>query len=74
MRVRAWLHELDLGLVDTLPVVDEAFFEAPLPVRKPRPCKKPMPTRGPGASSTLTSQSHPPAVPSSTNNDLESRT
>jgi putative transposase len=44
MRVRAWLHELDLGLVDTLPVVDEAFFEAPLPVRKPRPCKKPMPT------------------------------
>ncbi len=28
MHVRAWLHELDLGLVETLPAVDPACFEA----------------------------------------------
>jgi transposase InsO family protein len=72
MHVRAWLHELDLGLVDTLPVVDEAFFEAPLLVRKPRPCKKPMPTRGPGAGFAQTSPSPACAVTSLTNTPQES--
>jgi transposase InsO family protein len=29
MRVRLWLHDIDLGLCDTLPAVDDACFESP---------------------------------------------
>jgi hypothetical protein len=70
--VRAWLHELDLGLVDTLPVVDPACFE--LPLRKPRPSKKLVPTRGRGACSAQTPSSSAHDVTSSTNNHQESLT
>lgn len=67
MHVRAWLHELDLGLVDTLPVVDDACFELALPSRKPRVHQK---RRPPPARST--SPGH--ALPSSTNDNQESTT
>jgi transposase InsO family protein len=66
MRVRAWLHELDLGLVDTLPVVDDACFESPLPSRKPRPDKNIAPSsRRGGPRSAKSSPSLASAVPSS---------
>ena len=32
-RVRFWLHEIDLGLFETIPAVDDACFEQP-PVRR----------------------------------------
>ena len=72
MHVRAWLHEIDLGLVDTLPIVDDACFELPLPSRKPRPSKKPSPTRRPRTAPAQNSPSLACAVTSSTNNDQES--
>lgn len=34
MRVRFWLHELDLGLFETIPAVENAYFEQPAS-RKP---------------------------------------
>jgi putative transposase len=39
LRVRAWLHDVDLGLVETLPAVDDSCFElAPAQKRsQPRP-------------------------------------
>jgi putative transposase len=72
MHVRAWLHELDLGLVDTLPVVDDACFELSLPSRKPRACKTAVPKRGRGAGSAQSSSSPAAAVPSSRINIQES--
>jgi putative transposase len=74
LHVRAWLHELDLGLVDTLPVVDDACFESSLPSRKSRACKNPVPTRGRGVGSAPTLLSPPCAVTSSTNTHQESNT
>lgn len=35
MHVRAWLHDVDLGLVETLPAVDKACFEA-MSITRPR--------------------------------------
>jgi transposase InsO family protein len=67
MHVRAWLHELDLGLVDTLPVVDDGCFEFALPSRKPRVNQKHR--QRPAASTSL---GH--AVASSTNDNQESTT
>jgi transposase InsO family protein len=66
MHVRAWLHELDLGLVDTLPVVDDACFEPP-PVRTSRPSRQTVPKERQGGEprSILTSPSPASAVPSS---------
>jgi transposase InsO family protein len=37
MRVRAWLHDLDLGIVETLPAVDSACFELRTARRRSRP-------------------------------------
>jgi putative transposase len=37
MRVRAWLHDVDLGIVETLPAVDRACFELPAPRKRSRP-------------------------------------
>ncbi|MGH7296296.1 MAG: integrase core domain-containing protein [Polyangiaceae bacterium] len=51
MRVRAWLHELDLGLVDTLPVADDACFDLPVPARNATACKNIVPSRRRGAGS-----------------------
>jgi len=67
MHVRAWLHELDLGLVDTLPVVDDGCFELALPSRKPRVHHKRR--QRPAGSTSL---AH--AVTSSTNDNQESPT
>jgi transposase InsO family protein len=36
MRIRVWLHEVDLGVLETLPAVDEACFEPPAPRRRRR--------------------------------------
>jgi putative transposase len=72
MHVRAWLHELDLGLVDTLPVVDDGCFELTLPSRKPRAPQKPPPTRRPPAASSDGSTSQVLALASSTNNNQQS--
>lgn len=37
MRVRGWLHDIDLGVVETLPAVDTACFDvSPVRRRKPR--------------------------------------
>ena len=30
LRVRAWLHDVDLGVIETVPAVDDSLFEAPL--------------------------------------------
>lgn len=35
MRVRVWLHDLDLGIVDTLPAVDRSCFEPPVSRGRP---------------------------------------
>jgi putative transposase len=37
MHVRAWLHDVDLGLVDTLPAVDTACFDRPATRTQSRP-------------------------------------
>jgi putative transposase len=39
LRVRLWLHDVDLGVIETLPAVDDACFEQP-PLRRPRRSKK----------------------------------
>jgi hypothetical protein len=36
LRVRAWLHDLDLGLLDTLPAVDDACFDQPVARKRTR--------------------------------------
>jgi putative transposase len=36
LRVRLWLHDVDLGVVETLPGVDDACFELPAPGRTRR--------------------------------------
>jgi transposase InsO family protein len=36
LRVRLWLHDVDLGLIETLPAVDDSCFEAPLFRRRTR--------------------------------------
>jgi hypothetical protein len=44
LRVRVWLHDLDLGLIETLPGVDDACFEAPLVTRPRRYNRRTTPT------------------------------
>lgn len=39
LRVRLWLHDVDLGVIETLPAVDDACFEQPA-LRRPRRSKK----------------------------------
>jgi putative transposase len=69
MHVRAWLHDVDLGLVDTLPVVDDACFEAGLSTRKERASSTPR-TTSPEKGRTATASSPASAV-TSPKTDLE---
>jgi putative transposase len=36
LRLRVWLHDVDLGIVETLPAVEDSFFEAPTLMRRRR--------------------------------------
>jgi hypothetical protein len=48
LHVRLWLHDIDLGVVETVPAVDDACFELPL-VRRPRRKQETRAKTGPGA-------------------------
>jgi transposase InsO family protein len=36
LRVRFWLHDIDLGLFDTIPAVDDACFDRPVSLKRAR--------------------------------------
>jgi transposase InsO family protein len=55
MRVRVWLCDIDLGIVETLPGVDNACFE--VMSKQPAPCKEVVPTRAGGLSRSAASSS-----------------
>jgi putative transposase len=46
-KLRVWLHDVDLGVLDTVPVVDDSLFEAGLPfrARSAAPSKSPLRTK-----------------------------
>ncbi len=54
MHVRAWLHDVDLGLVETVPAVEPACFDA---VARKRACKTIVPKSAGGSAPPATSQS-----------------
>jgi transposase InsO family protein len=56
LRVRAWLHDVDLGVLETLPAVDDSCFEPPA-LRRPRRMQATQAKTGPGAT-------HAPSSPS----------
>ena len=58
MRIRVWLHDLDLGVVDTLPGVDDACFESSVATRMQKPHAK-WPTR----EVPVSRKASPPSLP-----------
>jgi len=63
LRVRIWLHDVDLGIVETLPGVEDACFELPT-VRRPRRMQGTHANALPGAGAAVTSPS--PSLPETT--------
>jgi transposase InsO family protein len=61
LRVRLWLHEVDLGVIETLPAVEDAYFEQPSTGRRARRMQatRARTRQGGGAPSTSTSPSLP---------------
>jgi transposase InsO family protein len=57
MHVRAWLHDVDLGLIETMPAVDPACFEPQLARRAKRACKNAVPNSDRGSAPPATSVS-----------------
>jgi putative transposase len=47
LRIRVWLHDLDLGTVETLPGVDDSCFEGPGLTRTQRPSSSAVKTTRP---------------------------
>jgi transposase InsO family protein len=57
MRIRAWLHDVDLGLIETLPSVDAACFESSITSRRKRASKKFVPNSAGGSAPPAASES-----------------
>jgi len=63
LRVRVWLRDADLGVVETLPGIEDSFFEVPTIGRKPRMQQTRAKTRSgglraPSAASPSLAESH----------------
>jgi putative transposase len=60
LRLRLWLHDVDLGVIETLPAVDDACFEQPTLGRPRRSKTHPAPPRSRAAPA---SSSESPSLP-----------